>query len=95
MRRYMCQQHAPDAQPRRVGTLLGEESNSAIDLLTQSAFVRIVYTYPGAPGVTSPGAIKVGDEPTPVSDAQRAAGKHLIDLILSSFQAIPNQLMSC
>jgi len=95
MRRYMCQQRPFDAQPRLVGTLQGMESNSAIDLLTQAAFVRIVYTYPGAPGVTSPGMINLGDEPTPVSAAQSAAGKHIIDLILSSFRAFPNQLMSC
>lgn len=95
MRRYMCQQRPTDAQLHQVGTLQGMESNRTIDLLTQRAFIRIAYTYPGAPGVTSPGAIKRGDEPTPVSDAQSAAGKHIIDLILSSFQAIPNELMSC
>ncbi len=95
MRRYMCQQHFPDAQPRQVGTLMGEESNNVIDLLTQRAYVRIAYTYPGAPGITSSGAMKLGEEPTPVSDAERAAGKHIIDLILSSFRAIPNQSMTC
>jgi hypothetical protein len=95
-------QHPHSSRPatRPVGSLIGQDiSPTQIDLYTYRSFIRFNFVYPGVVirstqpfrnGRTDPPYVA----PTPLitfGPDEFAEGKRIIDLVLNSFQAIPNE----
>ncbi len=92
----MCAHRLADlwkTQPYYIGSLTGDAYNGEIYVYTQKYFIIVAPFYPGEPGlsVSLPAINPSEPTPTPISSSVAAAGKTIIDEILSTFQAHPNQ----